>query len=261
MSERDGYIPGVPCWIDTTQPDPEAAADFYGDLFGWELEDVMPPGSRGEVLHRPPPRRGRRGRRLAPGGGAADGDVEHVRLGRQRRRDGREGARRRRQRAHGAVRRHGRRAHGGLRRPRRRRVLRLAGEGAQRRASRQRARLAELQRPAHARPRGREGVLRRRVRLGAARPRRRRQMWALPGYGDFLERATRACASRWPRWARPAGFEEVVASVSPIADDQPTAGALGRHLRRRRRRRHRRARPPSSAARWSSRRSTPRGCG
>ena len=27
MRERDGYIPGVPCWIDTTQPDPEAAAD------------------------------------------------------------------------------------------------------------------------------------------------------------------------------------------------------------------------------------------
>jgi predicted enzyme related to lactoylglutathione lyase len=33
----------VPCWIDTSQPDPQAAADFYGALFGWELEDVMPP--------------------------------------------------------------------------------------------------------------------------------------------------------------------------------------------------------------------------
>jgi uncharacterized protein len=43
MSDR--YIPGVPCWIDTTQPDPAAAAAFYGDLFGWEIEDVMPPGS------------------------------------------------------------------------------------------------------------------------------------------------------------------------------------------------------------------------
>jgi len=41
----DRYIPGVPCWIDTTQPDPAAAADFYRDLFGWELEDVMPPES------------------------------------------------------------------------------------------------------------------------------------------------------------------------------------------------------------------------
>ncbi len=45
MSDQDRYIPGVPCWIDTTQPDPEAAVAFYGDLFGWEFEDVMPPGS------------------------------------------------------------------------------------------------------------------------------------------------------------------------------------------------------------------------
>jgi predicted enzyme related to lactoylglutathione lyase len=43
MPERDGYIPGVPCWIDTAQPDPEAAVNFYGPLFGWEFEDVMPP--------------------------------------------------------------------------------------------------------------------------------------------------------------------------------------------------------------------------
>jgi predicted enzyme related to lactoylglutathione lyase len=45
VTERDGYIPGVPCWIDTTQPDPEAAARFYEGLFGWEFENVMPPGS------------------------------------------------------------------------------------------------------------------------------------------------------------------------------------------------------------------------
>jgi hypothetical protein len=45
MAERDGYIPGVPCWIDTNQPDPDAAVEFYGGLFGWELENVMPPES------------------------------------------------------------------------------------------------------------------------------------------------------------------------------------------------------------------------
>jgi predicted enzyme related to lactoylglutathione lyase len=45
MPERDGYIPGVPCWADTQQPDPAAATDFYGGLFGWEFEDVMPPES------------------------------------------------------------------------------------------------------------------------------------------------------------------------------------------------------------------------
>jgi predicted enzyme related to lactoylglutathione lyase len=42
MSEQDRYIPGVPCWVDTTQPDPKSAAAFYGDLFGWQVEDVMP---------------------------------------------------------------------------------------------------------------------------------------------------------------------------------------------------------------------------
>jgi predicted enzyme related to lactoylglutathione lyase len=50
MPERDGYIPGVPCWVDTSQPDPEAAVDFYQGLFGWEFEDVMPPGSDGKYF-------------------------------------------------------------------------------------------------------------------------------------------------------------------------------------------------------------------
>ena len=50
MLERDGYLPGVPCWVDTTQPDPEAAVAFYGGLFGWDLEDVMPPGSPGQYF-------------------------------------------------------------------------------------------------------------------------------------------------------------------------------------------------------------------
>jgi hypothetical protein len=45
MPERDGYIPGVPCWVDTPQPDPEGALPFYGGLFGWEFEDMMPEGS------------------------------------------------------------------------------------------------------------------------------------------------------------------------------------------------------------------------
>jgi predicted enzyme related to lactoylglutathione lyase len=31
-------------------PDPAAAADFYGQLFGWELEDVMPPESGGRYF-------------------------------------------------------------------------------------------------------------------------------------------------------------------------------------------------------------------
>jgi hypothetical protein len=43
-------MPGVPCWIDTSQPDPEAAVSFYRDLFGWEFEDVMPPDSPGKYF-------------------------------------------------------------------------------------------------------------------------------------------------------------------------------------------------------------------
>jgi predicted enzyme related to lactoylglutathione lyase len=50
MPERDGYIPGVPCWVDTSQPDPEAAVDFYSGLFGWEFADTMPPGSPGKYF-------------------------------------------------------------------------------------------------------------------------------------------------------------------------------------------------------------------
>lgn len=45
MLERDGYIAGVPCWVDTSQPDPEAATRFYGGVFGWQFENVMPADS------------------------------------------------------------------------------------------------------------------------------------------------------------------------------------------------------------------------
>ena len=50
MPERDRYIPGVPCWVDTSQPDPEAAVQFYSGLFGWEFDDVMPPGIDGSYF-------------------------------------------------------------------------------------------------------------------------------------------------------------------------------------------------------------------
>ena len=97
MTDQDRYIPGVPCWVDTTQPDAAAAAEFYGGVFGWELEDVMPPESPATVLHRPaaaaatsPPSARRRE-------GAPDGATWNTYVWvRGRRRDGREGARRRR---------------------------------------------------------------------------------------------------------------------------------------------------------------------
>lgn len=47
MPMRDGYLPGVPCWVDTRQLDPESAVDFYRGLLGWEFENVMPPDAPG----------------------------------------------------------------------------------------------------------------------------------------------------------------------------------------------------------------------
>ena len=39
---EDRYIAGVPCWVDCAQPDPEAAKAFYGGLFGWTFEERGP---------------------------------------------------------------------------------------------------------------------------------------------------------------------------------------------------------------------------
>jgi predicted enzyme related to lactoylglutathione lyase len=50
LLERDGYPPGVPCWVDTAQPDPEAAVRFYGGLFGWEFKDRMPSDAPGRYF-------------------------------------------------------------------------------------------------------------------------------------------------------------------------------------------------------------------
>lgn len=40
MSERTSYTPGTPCWVDLATPDIEAAAKFYGALFGWEIPEL-----------------------------------------------------------------------------------------------------------------------------------------------------------------------------------------------------------------------------
>jgi predicted enzyme related to lactoylglutathione lyase len=39
---REGFPPGVPCWVDVSVPDPPAAATFYAGVFGWELEETDP---------------------------------------------------------------------------------------------------------------------------------------------------------------------------------------------------------------------------
>jgi predicted enzyme related to lactoylglutathione lyase len=39
MHEPDRYPPGVPCWIEASAPDPRAALEFYGSLFGWSFDE------------------------------------------------------------------------------------------------------------------------------------------------------------------------------------------------------------------------------
>jgi uncharacterized protein len=73
MSERDGYAPGVPCWIASVHPDAEAAQRFYTQLFGWEAEDAMPAGSPGRYFVCR-----LRGRRVAAVGTEPDGRPPRV---------------------------------------------------------------------------------------------------------------------------------------------------------------------------------------
>ncbi len=67
MSTITTYPAGVPCWIDTFQPDPDAAAQFYGPLLCWTFDEpaAMPIGLAGEY------RTARSGGRLVAGIGQA----------------------------------------------------------------------------------------------------------------------------------------------------------------------------------------------
>ncbi len=42
MSTRDEYSAGVPCWVETLQPDPHLALEFYGSLLGWQFSEAGP---------------------------------------------------------------------------------------------------------------------------------------------------------------------------------------------------------------------------
>ena len=50
MSQRDGFEPGVPCWVTAIEPDAEGAARFYAELFGWETENLMPSDHPGDYI-------------------------------------------------------------------------------------------------------------------------------------------------------------------------------------------------------------------
>ena len=40
--EISSYAPGTPNWVDLSTPDPNAAAEFYSALFGWDVMDSLP---------------------------------------------------------------------------------------------------------------------------------------------------------------------------------------------------------------------------
>ena len=218
MPERDGYIPGVPCWVDTSQPDPEAAAR------------LLPRPVRLGV-------RERDARRVAPGeyfiGRIRGGDVAAV---------GSipEGAppmavwntyiwvdsadetaakvaRRRRQRGDGAVRRHGRRA-GWRSSPTPRARCSASGRPKEHKGAQVVNEHGALNFNGLATrdPERRQGVLRRGVRMGDARPCRPASMWTLPGYGDHLEERNPGPARADGADGRArTGFIDVVAAHRP----------------------------------------------
>ena len=50
-------------------------------------------------------------------------------------------------------------------------------------------------------------------------------MWTLPGYGDHLEEASPGLHEQMEQMGAPDGFIDVVAAVSPIAEDDATTPA------------------------------------
>ncbi|MEO3870755.1 VOC family protein [Nonomuraea sp. B12E4] len=67
MSQRSGYDPGVPCWVDLSSTNVSAAARFYGEIFGWQADMAGDPqaGGYGMFVHQ-----GRRVAGLGPVMGA-----------------------------------------------------------------------------------------------------------------------------------------------------------------------------------------------
>jgi uncharacterized protein len=50
MTSERTYPAGVTCWVDTEQPDVDAARHFYATLFGWTFIDAVPADAPGTYL-------------------------------------------------------------------------------------------------------------------------------------------------------------------------------------------------------------------
>ena len=221
MPERDGYMPAVPCWIDTSQPDPEAAVDFYSGLFGWDFEGVMPPGAPGKYFIA----RLRGGDVAAVGSqpaGAPPMAVWNTYVWVQSADEAAEKVRQ----AGGRV----------LTDPfdvmdagrmavftdpegaafcvwqaKEHRGARIVNEPGSLNFNGLNTRDAESAKPFYGSLFGWETL----GLDGGA------EMWRLPGYGDFLEKSEPGLRTRMAESGAPEGFEDVVATINPITDDQP----------------------------------------
>jgi uncharacterized protein len=224
MLERDGYIPGVPCWIDTSQPDPGAAVGFYGGLFGWDFEDVMPPGSDGKYFIArlgggdvaavgAQPQGGppmavwntyiwvasadeAAGKVKDAGGRVVTEPFDVMEAGRMAVCTDPEGA---------AFCVWQAKEHKGAR---------IVNEPGSLNFNGLNTRDPEGAKSFYASVFGWETLA-----LGDA------EMWRLPGYGDFLEQGDAGLRKRMAESGAPEGFEDVVATLNPIADDQPDVPA------------------------------------
>jgi predicted enzyme related to lactoylglutathione lyase len=225
MPEQPGYIPGVPCWVDTSQPDPEAAVAFYGGLFGWEFEDVMPPESEGNyfvarlrggdvaavgsIPEGTPPMAmwntyvwvesadQTASKVLAAGGKALMDPFDVMDAGRMAVFTDPEGAafcvwQAKEQKGAQIVNEPGSLNFNGLN-----------------------TRDVEGAKSFYGSVFGWQTL----TLEGDA------EMWTLPGYGDHLERANPDLRKQLAEMGGPAGFEDVVASINPIPDDQPDVAA------------------------------------
>ena len=74
------YPHGVTCWIDTEQPDVDAAQEFYGGLLGWEFTVATPPDAPARYVIATLD--GQDVAALAEAPAAGTGGLEHLRRGR-----------------------------------------------------------------------------------------------------------------------------------------------------------------------------------
>jgi predicted enzyme related to lactoylglutathione lyase len=221
MPDRNEYPPGVPCWADTSQKDPDAAADFYRGLFGWEFEQVTPEGANERYLI------GRlRGRAVAAIGSLPENGPPSPVWNTYIAVDSADAAASRAREAGGTV------AMGPFDVTDAGRMAVLADpEGAVHCVwEAKRSIGAEVVNEPNAvsfnglHTRDPEGAA---AYYGAvfgwvpADYGDGVQLWRLPGYGDHLEKHDPGLRQRLAEGGAPAGFEDVVATLNPIPDDQP----------------------------------------